>query len=189
MNVKLMSLLLISGFVFGCATEEKKEEAEKTAAAAGPSIEAKQVAAEEEASYVTEFAFKKGSAKLSDGMKKNILQVMNQAKKSGEIKEFKVITWGDSEYPSTHTEKLSQAEVELVKKRNTAIRKYIEGASKGVDVETYSMAERPNALQNMLNTSDARVKKSLEVAGVPTTDTAVKTPSKASKAIVMAITE
>jgi hypothetical protein len=42
-------------------------------------------------------------------------------------------------------------------------------------------------LKDLFNTSDAQIKKSLETAGIPTTDTTVKVPSKASKSIVMVL--
>lgn len=188
--LKLLLGLMVSGSLISCAAwREHRAEAEaKKAAAAGPSIEAKQVAAEQEASYVTEFAFQKGSAELSETAKADLRRVIANAKRGGNIDEIKVITWGDAEYPSPNTKKLSKAEIDLVKKRNDNIKDFVKEYS-NKDIDTHSMAERPGAIKQMLNTEDARVKKSLEVAGIPTTDTAVKTPSKASKSIVLVITE
>ncbi|UOF01795.1 hypothetical protein [Bdellovibrio reynosensis] len=187
---KLLLGLMVSATLVSCATREEREEAEakKAAAKAGPSIEAKQVAAEQETSFVTEFAFPKGSAELTEQAKADVRRVISNAKRNGDIDEIKVITWGDSEYPSVHTKKLSKAEIDLVKKRNKAIKDFVKEFS-NTDVDSHSMAERPGTITNLLNTEDAKVKKSLEVAGIPTTDTAVKTPSKASKSIIMVITE
>lgn len=178
-----MGILAMTALTVGCSSSHKKE------GTAGTSIEAKQVAVEQEASYVTEFSFNKGSANLTDTAKEDMRRMINQAKAKGDIKELKVITWGDSEYPSTNTKKLSSAEINLVKKRNKAISDYAKSISEGIDVDTHSMAERPGALKELFNTSDAQVKKSLETAGIPTTDTAVKVPSKASKSIIMVIRE
>lgn len=178
-----ISSLAIAALIVGCSSSAKKEATNTT------SIESKQVAMEQEASYVTEFSFNKGSAALTGTAKDEMRRMINQAKEKGEIKELKVITWGDSEYPSTNTKKLSSAEIDLVKKRNKAISDYAKTVIEGIDVDTHSMAERPGALKELFNTSDAQIKKSLETAGIPTTDTAVKVPSKASKSIVMVIRE
>ncbi|MEK2645714.1 hypothetical protein [Bdellovibrio sp. BCCA] len=185
MNTKMVfAMALISGvFVIGCSTREKRE-VMKT-----PSPSARQVAAAEEAPYVTEFAFAKGSSELTETAKQDLRRLITDARRNANIKELKVISWADKEYPSKDAKKLSSAERDLVKKRNNAIRDYVKDYSSGIDVDTYSMAERPGAIKEMFNTSDARVKKSLETAGIPTTDSAVKSPSKASKSIVMVITE
>ncbi|WP_413942775.1 hypothetical protein [Bdellovibrio sp. HCB-162] len=186
MNTKMVfAMVLISGvFVIGCSTREKREAMKTT-----PSHSARQVAAAEEAPYVTEFSFAKGSSELSETAKQDLRRLITDAKRNSNIKELKVISWADKEYPSKSTKKLSSAERDLVKKRNDAIRDYVKDYSTGIDVDTYSMAERPGAIKEMLNTSDARVKKSLETAGIPTTESTVKSPSKASKSIVMVITE
>lgn len=176
-----ISSLAVAALIVGCSHSAKKDAANTT------SIESKQVAVEQQASYVTEFSFTKGSSALTGTAKEDLRRMINQAKAQGDIKEIKVITWGDSEYPSTNTKKLSKAEIDLVKKRNKAISDYAKSVAEGIDVDTHSMAERPGALKELFNTSDAQIKKSLETAGIPTTDTAVKVPSKASKSIVMVI--
>jgi len=47
------------------------------------------------------------------------------------------------------------------------------------------MAERPNIIKEFVGSSEARLKKSLERAGIPNTDTSVKFPAKASRAILL----
>lgn len=183
----LLSVVLLSGLA-ACASKSVEEQG-IAGAVKGPSMEAKQVAMEEEASFVTEFSFKKGSDKLSPAAKEEVRKLIADAKARGNIKEVKVITWGDTEYPSVHTKKLSSKDIELVKRRNNAVRDYVKSVNNDIDVDSHSMAERPGLLKDMFNTTDARVKKSLETAGIPTTDTAVKTPSKASRSIVMVIRE
>ncbi|MNL59860.1 hypothetical protein D3C87_1836220 [compost metagenome] len=77
-----------------------------------------------------------------------------------------------------------------MKDRNKKVEDYIKkNTSADSKVKTYSMAERPNTLQDIFGTSESKVKKSLETAGIPTTDTSVKIPSKASKSIVIVILE
>jgi hypothetical protein len=105
----------------------------------------------------------------------------------GEVSEIKVISWADAEYPSINTKKLSAEERKVADQRNGAIKSYIDQQKTHINVNTYSMAERPNALKEFIGTSEAHVKKSLEQAGIPTTQTSPEFPSKASKAIVMVI--
>lgn len=181
----MKTYLLIALFAAATVSCSHKEKTADTM----PSTEAKTVAVQEEASHVTEFGFKKGSSSLTTDAKGDLQRLIDEAKKTGTIKEIKVITWGDKDYPSTETKKLSSAEVKLVKERNKAIEDYIKSYDRSPDVDLYSMAERPNLLQDMLNTSDARIKKNLETAGIPTADSSVKAPSKASKSIVMVIME
>ncbi|MEN0059778.1 MAG: hypothetical protein AAGB31_13140 [Bdellovibrio sp.] len=185
MFAKKSLILIFAALGIGACSSKDKISKSDT----GSSMEAKQVAIEEEAAHVVEFDFKKGSSHLTPAAKSDIKKLISNARSQGAIKEIKVITWGDSEYPSVHTRKLASGDVKLVQERNKSIQKYINTQDKKYDVELYSMAERPGLIQEMLNTSDARIKKSLETAGVPTTDTAVKTPSKASKSIVMVIPE
>ncbi|MFM6928458.1 MAG: hypothetical protein ACKOX6_08330 [Bdellovibrio sp.] len=183
-SVKVLSVVLLSGLSFmGCSSKEPRPEMNTVSSAA------KQTAEREEASYVTEFSFKKGSAVLTKNAKNDLRKVISDAKQKGKIKELKVVTWSDSEYPSSETKKLSSAERELVKRRNNAIRDYVKSYSQGLDVDTYSMAERPGVLQEMFNTSDARIKKSMQDAGIATTESPYRSAPKSSKSVVMVVTE
>lgn len=182
MKLILATTIISSLALAACSTDSKKNE---TAAKSAVSMEAKQLAAEEKAPYVAEFAFQKGSTNLSADAKSTLNSLITKAQAAGKIDEIKVVTWGDSEYPSVHTKKLSKTEVDLVQKRNNNIENYIEDVTSGSSVKTISMAERPGAISEFIGSNDAQVKKSLEQAGIPTTDTSVKTPSKASKSIVI----
>lgn len=183
-SLMIFSAFLMSGSIFlGCTNKEPKPEMHTVSTAA------KHTAEKEDASYVTEFSFKKGSAILTENAKGDLRRVISDAKQNAKIKEVKVITWSDSEYPSSEAKKLSSAERDLVKKRNNAIRDYVKSYSEGVDVDTYSMAERPGMLQEMFNTSDARIKKSMQDAGIATTGSAGRAAAKSSKSVVMVVTE
>lgn len=169
----------------GCASKDEKAKAERQSPI---SIEAKQVAAEQNAAFVTEFAFPKGKSALTPAAKTQLEEVVAKAQSAGKIKEIKVISWGDAEYPSVHTKKLSRAEVKLVKDRNKSVENFVKH-HEDTSVNSYSMAERPGTLAEIFSSSDAKIKKSLEVAGIPTTDTAVKVPAKSSRSIVVVILE
>jgi len=185
MNLK--SSLAIFGlsvvFTAGCSHMKNRH-----AATDMPSAEAQRVAAAEDAAQVAELSFPKGSAQLSETAKQDLRRLIDEAK-GKDVKEVKVISWGDEEYPSKSEKKLSSSERDLVKKRNEAIKDYVKTYHRGLDVDTYSMAERPGALKELFNTSDARLKKSLETAGIPTTGSPSTAPSKASKSVIMVITE
>ncbi len=173
--------------------ETKKEETAPVAAKkspdAGSSIEAKQVAAEEEATFVTEINFAKTKTNLTVEDKSKLKKIFEQATSKGQIEDIKSVAWADSEYPSVHTKKLSQSQVVLAKNRNLAIQVYFNSLNQSTakKFSAYNMAERPDAVSALVGTPNARIKKSLEVAGIPNTDTSVKNPAKASKAIVMII--
>ena len=183
-SIMMLFTILMGGLLFfGCSNKEPKPEMHTVSTAA------KQTAEKEDASYVTEFSFNKGSAVLTENAKSDLRKVISDAKQNAKIKEVKVITWSDSEYPSSEIKKLSSADRDLVKKRNNAIRDYVKSYSDGLDVDTYSMAERPGMLQEMFNTSDARIKKSMQDAGIATTETSGSTAPKSSKSVVMVVTE
>lgn len=182
-NLLLSSLILTLG---ACASKEMPKE---TAGAPATSIEAKQLAAENQSSYVTEVGFARGGRGLSTEAKGKIDNIVKEAGANGKIDDVKVIVWADQEYPSVNAGELSHAQRKLADQRGEAIKKYLNQDRRGVDVDVYSMAERPGAISRLLDTTDARFKRSLEIAGIPNTDTSVKAPSKVGKAIVMVLLE
>jgi len=93
----------------------------------------------------------------------------------------KVLSWGDVAYPAKG-QKASDSEINVARKRNNSLESYIEARYSSLKVETHNMAERPTALQELLNSSDARVKSSLEQAGIAGAGVA-----RPSRAIVMVI--
>lgn len=171
----------------GCSSKPVEPSNSPPSPSVGASIEAKQVAAEQEATFVTEISFKKGASRLSDSMKMKLQVMIGNAERSGNIEAVHTISWADEEYPSSNTKKLSQKERDLVKNRNEELEKFFKTMPVKMKVIGHSMAERPGVFKDLWGDDDVRIKKSLETAGIPTTDTAVKVPSKASKAIVFAI--
>jgi len=151
------------------------------------SIEAKQVAAEQEAPFVTEVTFKKGSSELTTDAKQRLETLLKRVQGDQSIEEVKVITWADEEYPAASKKSLSKGQKEVAEDRNKELKRYLNDKDSKMKVSAYNMAERPSAFTNFLGTSDARIKKSLETAGIPTTESQNKATAKASKAIVMLI--
>jgi hypothetical protein len=186
-RILLFSALAVS---LGCAHEtpvEHKQEAAAAQAAGAPSIEAKQIAAAEQAPYVTEVKFHKGAHEVTKPTRKAIQKLIEDAQAHGTIEDVKVISWADEEYPSVHAKKLASGQVKLADQRAGEIKAYIHSLDSKTSVDTYNMAKRPAALSELFSTGDARIKKALEVSGIPNTDTSVKAPAKASKSIVLVI--
>ena len=97
------------------------------------------------------------------------------------------MTWADAEYPADVQKALPKPQRDLVSRRNKAMNDYIKTKTSNVNVDTYNMAERPNTLEKLFNTSDARIKKSLESAGMTNTATSLRSSANASKSTVMLI--
>ncbi len=180
-------------FTVGCVQSAKIEEAgtSQPADQAKPVVEtssqAQFVAHENKSNFVSEITFAKNKSTLSSAAQKSLATELEKAAKSQTLEEVKIIAWSDMEYPSVHTQKLSKAQRDLAENRTSNIEKFLKTKGLSAKVEQINMAERPNALERFFNSEDARIKKSLEIAGVPNTDTAVKSPSKAAKAIVVFI--
>lgn len=152
------------------------------------SPEAKSAAVSADASYVTEVSFDQGSAALNDSTRESITELVERAKATGEIDDVKVISWSDLEYPAEGSKKLPKAQKDLASRRAEQIKTYLKQKDSSIDVDTVNMTERPGALARWVNTDNAKVKKSLETAGISTSanETSV-VAGKAGKAMVMVI--
>lgn len=190
-----LSVLVIS---YACSSRPPKKNPElgknpETAKVAPPvstpSMEAKQLANEQETSLVTEFDFKKGSETLTTTSKKRLEELSKEALKKGKIEVIKVITWADQDYPSPKKKALSAEQVALANNRNTEIKNYLKKMYPNQDVsgkiELISMAERPSFYNKLISSDDARIKRSLETNGIPHSDSKDKTAGKKSKSIVL----
>lgn len=144
------------------------------------------VANKNNASFVTEIVFNKQSSELSSDGKSQLEDILKAAKGRGKIEEVKVLAWADGEYP-TKGAKGNDAR-KLADERALEIKGYIEDHSRGVDLDLHNMAERPYAVQEMLRTKDARVKRSLEQAGL-TQPQKTGMPPKSGRALVMVIVQ
>ncbi len=147
------------------------------------SIEAKQLAAEQEAAYVVEIEFSKKSSKLSAASREKIEALYKTVARPERLKGVKVIAWADDEYPSKKERKLSFNSTELAKSRAEAVQNFLKKRNTNLEFELYNMAKRPGTFSEFVGTADARIKDSLERAGISTT--AEKSTPKARKTIVM----
>lgn len=139
------------------------------------------------AGYVGVVNFRKGSDALSAAETARLNQLVASAKAAGKIEEIRVISWADLKYPDAVQKKLEGPQRNLAGERGDNIKDHIEDKLDVSDVAVYNMAERPTAVEDFFNTSDARVKNALERAGL-TADT-LKNPNQESKALVLIFNE
>lgn len=181
-----------------CASSETKsvEQTETTKAepstghpTTGNSLQTKFVAAEQDADASAELKFAAGSSRLPKETNKQLATAIREARARGRITEVKVIAWADQEYPSTYKDALPTKQQQLAEARAEAVRKALAKRVKNAEVEKISMAERPGAFEDFFKTSDFRIKRSLERAGIPTEDTSVKVPAMEGKTLVLFLTE
>lgn len=182
MKQNILALALILG---ACAAQEKKPEVPAVSVnRPSASIEAQQVAAAQGTPLVTEVAFAAGRDRLGKADGKKINRFIDESLKQGDVEKIQVISWADEEYPSVNTKKLSQSQIDLAHRRGEEIHAYIR-RHKFSDIELINMARRPNALQKLVQSDDYRIKRALEVSGIPNTDTSVKEPSKSGHTMVI----
>lgn len=183
---KSAAILLLPLVVVACASTQKRD-TEVASSAARASADIRQVAYEQEAAYVAELKFKKGSDELTVADRRKIKRMMREAEAAGKISEVKVISWADQEYPTAQQKKLDDEQIELAKNRNREISNFVLNSpdAKGVGVAEYSMAQRPSVFQKIFKTEDARLKYSLEEAGIPKGEAKDKRVAKASRSVVM----
>jgi hypothetical protein len=143
------------------------------------------VAQEADANYYVEIKFQPGSSNLSEDSKQSISELMSRARGQGSLDSVKVLSWADEEFPAASRKKLSDAQRKLASARGKAIEDYIDSMKLHVDVDNYNMAEQPNAIARWFNTPDARFKKSMVAAGLPTTSESPQFPSKASHSVIL----
>jgi hypothetical protein len=114
---------------------------------------------------VTEIPFDRASAELRSDGKAHLRDILSAAKSKGEVTEVKVISWADAAYPTPNKEQLDKNARKLADDRNQEVTGYLVDNTVGLNIKDYNMAERPNAMEDLLKTSDVRVKKALEKSG------------------------
>lgn len=190
--MKIFLLMLACILFITCSSKSPRDDgptAGGTRQSQTTSIESKELASVEESNFVTEITFLKGEATMTKTAMDKIRNLHHKAEQNGKVGEVKVVTWADEEYPSVHKKKLSRDQRKLVKKRNAKVESYIRKLDDDAKIELFSMAERPSTIKKLFSSQDSRIKKSLETAGIPNTDTSVKVPGKASKSIVIFVME
>lgn len=181
---KIFTALAVLTVMVACANSPQKTNSRTAAVTAGRSV-TNQAAKEVKAHDFVEITFEPGSSTLTESSRTAINDLLAQAGRSGKIDEVMVLSWADEEYPSEASKKLSKSQRDLAARRNTAVEKQVKANDDDLDVDSYNMAKRPNVVSKWLNTNDAKLKKSLVAAGLPTNTDDPQYPSKASHAVVL----
>lgn len=191
MKTKIFFSLVL--FIVGCSGKPTQEEVVGTSQPHSSeqtvSIESKQIAVEQKADYVAELKFNRRQSFLTEKQKKLLSDQLKLAESQGKVQEIKVITWADQDYPSEQKKTLGKSQLELADRRNSAVQDFLKRYRQNVKIKTYSMAERANAFKEFIGSSEARIKKSLETAGIAISDEPSRNRSQASKSIVLFLAE
>jgi hypothetical protein len=142
------------------------------------------VAIKANASDFVEIEFKKNSSVLTESAKFSLNSLIKDAKQDGQIDEVIVLSWSDEEYPSKKLKKLPKFQKELADKRNKSVESYIK-TMRTIEVNAFNMAERPNAITKLFETTDSKLKNSLLAAGLPTTADPAQYASKSSHSVIL----
>lgn len=192
---KIISVVVLTAFLGACSTKPPEDPGKKSPPKTpkivgknremGVSFDAKQLANEMESNYVTEVRFEKGSVQLTPEAKHSLSALIRKAKKDKSFESAKLITWADQEMPTKKTEELSRNQVDLAKRRNDVLTRFIQNEDRKIDIDPISMAERPGGLKKYIPTETARVQESLERAGIPEKGEKKHGLGKASRSIVI----
>jgi hypothetical protein len=182
-------LTLFSTLLFACSTSPTPRNVPVTESKDTRTVEAKYAASDLGAQEVAEVHFARGSNRISKSELKKLNAALAKAQTSGKVDEIKIVSWADREFPSFNGGSLPKPDQDLAERRNESIRKTLENKMKGVGMDKYNMAVYPSGVSRLFKTSDFRVKRSLEQAGIPNSDTGVKTPAMSGKALVMILLE
>lgn len=187
----LLSVTLLCSCSTKAPKDPGKESAPKTPKIVGDrddegvSFDAKQLANEMESNYVTEIRFRKGSDSLTPAARRSLSALIRQARKGKSLGTAKLITWADQEMPTKKKEELPGTQVELAKRRNDALARFIQHEERRIDVDPISMAERPAGLKQYIPNETARIQESLSRAGIPEKGEKKHGLGKASRSIVI----
>ena len=144
------------------------------------------------AANLGEIEFVAGSDALTDQSRAEIRNVVDEARQKGELDYINVLAWSDQEYPASKTSQ-SKANESLAKKRIETVKSFLKSDLKIKNVSGFNMAKRPGKIKEFLNTKEARVKKTTEVAGAaPVQDSETGLfgeKGQASKAVLMIFTK
>jgi hypothetical protein len=185
----LLSMLPLIALSVGCTSsphrtnEPQQSNVPAAAREDGRSI-SNSVAVEAKAQSFVDIEFDPGSSQLTDNAKSSLDSIIKMARHDGIIDEMIVLSWSDEEYPSKRLSKLSKSQIRLADNRNVTIERYVKSI-KGMSVDSYNMAKRPDTLSKWFNTSDSKLKNSLLAAGLPTTADSNQYPSKASHSVIL----
>lgn len=142
--VYLLASLLLSGFPLHASAESTIPQAPAVA----------------QVSPFTEINFVEGQSNLDPFARQSLDQVVRDANARGTIDVVQVISWGDANAGA------SAEQIELARNRAREVENYLASRGNALTIRTYNMVEKPSALRDLMNSSDARMQYSLTAAGL-----------------------
>ncbi len=138
-----------------------------------------------DSNYFVDIEFDKGSDALTEPSRSSLTSLLKRARAEGPLADVKVLVWADEEYPSAKLKKLSRSQRKLAAARGRSLAIFIKSLDQTLPVESHNMAQRPSAISRWFNTPDARFKRSLVAAGLPTTAEDEPITGRASHAVIL----
>lgn len=117
------------------------------------------------ATHVAPVYFRQGDQALTREEKRALQAFITSARAKGTLEDVKVLAWADREYPITGKAALP-VQVEMARIRSENIKKFLTGSLEVPSVQVYNMAEKPTPSDEILKTSDYKVKHAMEITGV-----------------------
>ncbi|MDO9181304.1 MAG: hypothetical protein Q7U04_02795 [Bacteriovorax sp.] len=142
------------------------------------------VAMKAESSDFVEIQFNKGSSLLTEDSKSALKSLINDKNFEGKIDKLLVLSWSDEEYPSKNLKTIPKVQRELAEDRNKSIKQYLTKL-KNISISTFNMAERPNIISKLFQSTDSKLKNALLNAGLPTSEDPNKYAGKASHSVIL----
>ncbi len=182
--MKLLLIAFLTGTIAGCASTVPD------AAPTEPLVQTETPVADEAAravdsNYFVDIEFDKGSDALTESSRSSLTALLKRARAEGPLADVKVLVWADEEYPSAKLKKLSRGQRKLASARVRSLASFIKSLDETLPVESHNMAQRPSAVSRWFNTPDARFKRSLVAAGLPTTAEDAPVTGRASHAVIL----
>lgn len=135
--------------------------------------------------HVAKIDFDRGSNILTSGDKKEINDLIKNARNKGKIEEVKILAWADQDFSmDSDSKKAPSKAVDLADARAKAIRSYIRDTFDFSDIDSHNMAARPGMMSKLFKTEDYELKKgTYDADGTPFK--AVPEPQKALVVVEM----
>jgi hypothetical protein len=141
------------------------------------------------ASYMAELRFEKGKASIDDSDSKALSDLISRSIRAGEIKTIKVLGFSDQAYASEGgPADFFKRQKKLADSRNDAVKKFLEINYPQLSIEIYNMVTHPSSVEELVQNSDANVRKTIEDSGMMVGNAMnACAPKAVSKALVLSI--
>lgn len=102
-------------------------------------------------------SFDKDNADLKESEKSHLKSLVETMKNDEGVQKFIVAAWADDHYPASDTVRLPKNQLKLADNRKSTVARALKDL--GVkNVDTYSMAKRPNWIAKTFSTSESKIK-------------------------------